>query len=537
MKILFVMTRKNSDPNDRELYEMDFMTKVLGFRRSLLDLGLVTVAACTPADVDIEIVDEYLQPIPYDTDADLVALGAKTSCVTHAYEVAAEFRKRGTPVVLGGIHASLRPDEALEHVDHVVINEAEKTWPKFVELFKQGKAPKVMKDEGFPPMEEIPVPAWDRLKGGDYLFHQIQTTRGCPFRCRFCSVPDISGQEFRFKPIENIAKEIAALPPSSFLKEKMKALYFVDDNFISRLRYTKDLLKSLVPLYKAGQLGEWSAETTLNVSRDEELLDLFAEAGCSTLIIGIESISESTLLAMDKTVNFCLTYQEALHRIHARGMSVVGNFIVGFDTDTITVFRDILDFVNENNILYPFFSILTPMPGTKLHEDYEKEGRLDHSNWAEYDTRHVVFEPKNMSRAELMDGYIWLYQQAYTSDSALDRLERYWARYRQRRSTLVENSYIRLKLQKHWNRGSPRFQRLLREGWKRLKKRGINSDVGQLMYYYDSGHFFDYLAQFRSEGYEHNQKLFSGEISDREVDAALMKKQWVKANKPAGASA
>src|SRR5690349_732965 len=123
MKILFVSTRKNADPQDRELYEMDFMNQLLGFRRSLLDLGLITVAACTPPEVEVEIADEYLEPIPYDTDADLVALSAKTSCVTHAYEVAEKFRARGKPVVLGGIHATLRPDEALQHVDFVVTGE------------------------------------------------------------------------------------------------------------------------------------------------------------------------------------------------------------------------------------------------------------------------------------------------------------------------------------------------------------------------------------------------------------------------------
>jgi radical SAM superfamily enzyme YgiQ (UPF0313 family) len=381
-------------------------------------------------------------------------------------------------------------------------------------------------------MEEIPVPAWEKLKAGDFLFHQIQTTRGCPFMCRFCSVPDISGQTFRFKPVENIVKEIRSLPKAGYLKDKMKALYFVDDNFISRISYTKDLLKALVPLHKSGELGEWSAETTLNVSRDEELLDLFAEAGCSTLIIGIESISEKTLLAMDKKVNFCLTYQEAMDRIHKRGMSVVGNFIVGFDTDTIAVFREILDFIDENNIIYPFFSILTPMPGTALHEDHKRENRLDHYDWQYYDTRHVVFKPSHMSREELMDGYIWLYQEAYTSDRALNRLEAYWKTYRKTKSNFIENSFIRMRLQKFWNKGSPRFRRVLREGWKRLGKKGINTDIGQLLYYYDSAHFFDYLSQFKSDNYDHNVRVFRGEITDRKIDEALLKKQWVKAKSP-----
>jgi radical SAM superfamily enzyme YgiQ (UPF0313 family) len=526
MKILFVATRKNSDPTDRELYEMDFMNEVLGFKRSLLDLGLVTVAACTPRHVEIEIIDEYLDPIPYDTDADLVALSAKTSCVAHAYEVAGRFRERGVPVVLGGIHASLRPEEALEHVDYIVIGEAERTWPQFVEAFFQGAASRRTDSAGFPPMAEIPVPAWDRIKAGDFLFHQIQTTRGCPFTCRFCSVPDISGQSFRFKPVDRVIAEIKALPRSGVIKDRMKAVYFVDDNFISRTRYTKRLLEAMVPLYESGELGEWSAETTLNVCRDTELLDLFAAAGCSTLIIGFESISEATLKAMDKEVNFCLSYPDAIEEIHSRGMSIVGNFIVGFDTDPVSVFRDTLEFVDDNNILYPFFSILTPMPGTALHDEYKRDGRLDHLDWAQYDTRHVVMKPALMTRDQLMDGYIWLYEQAYTTDSALDRLERYWRRYRRQASGFIEHSFIKWRLRRFRNKGTERFQRVLAEGWRRLSKPDVTSDVGQLLYYFDSAHFIDYLEQFKTQHYERNVRIFQGLEAVTDIDDGLAKKQW-----------
>jgi radical SAM superfamily enzyme YgiQ (UPF0313 family) len=234
MKVLFVATRKNCDPEDRELYEMDFMNEVLGFKRSLFDLGLLTVAACTPPDVEVAFHDEYLSPIDYDTPCDLVALSAKTSAVARAYQVAAEFRKRGKKVVLGGIHASLRPDEALEHVDYVVVGEAEKSWPLFLEQLEKGEAPKLTPSMGFAPMAEVPVPRWDRIPYGEFLFHQVQTTRGCPFTCRFCSVPDISGNSFRFKPVESVVNELKAFPRTGPIRDRMKALYFVDDNFISR---------------------------------------------------------------------------------------------------------------------------------------------------------------------------------------------------------------------------------------------------------------------------------------------------------------
>ena len=526
MKVLFVSTRKNSDPADRELYEMEFMTELLGFKRSLLDLGIMTVAACTPRDIAVEIVDEYTAPIPYDTDADLIALSAKTSCVTHAYEVAAKFRARGKRVVLGGIHASLRPDEALEHVDHVVIGEAEHAWPQFLRLFAAGTAPRMYPPKsGTAPMTDVPVPAWDRIDNGDFLFHQIQTTRGCPFMCRFCSVPDISGNTFRFKPVDQVIAEIRALPRSGFVKDRIKALYFVDDNFISKVRYTKDLLRAMIPLRQAGELREWSAETTLNVARDTELLDLFAAAGCSTLIIGFESISEATLLAMDKKVNFCVSYQDAIHRIHSRGMSIVGNFIVGFDTDTLSVFRDTLAFIDDNTILYPFFSILTPMPGTKLHDEYRAAGRLDHTDWSRYDTRHVVYEPRNMTRDQLMDGYCWLYEQAYASERALARLERFWQRYKQPQVRWLDHAFIAWRLRRFADRGSPRFRGLLREGGRRLRRAGRRGDPGQLIYYYDSGHFCDYLDQYRSADYAQHARIFGGEV-EAPAMPRLERKQW-----------
>ncbi|MEE2779613.1 MAG: radical SAM protein, partial [Myxococcota bacterium] len=442
-------------------------------------------------------------------------------------EVAAEFRKRGTPVVLGGIHASLRPEEALEHVDYVVVGEAERTWPLFVEAFKKGEAPKTMPDGGFPSMDQIPVPAWDRIDNPKFLFHQIQTTRGCPFKCRFCSVPDISGSTFRFKPVEKVVEEIRALPDSGWLKNRMKPLYFVDDNFISRTRYTKELLRALVPLHEAGEMVEWSAETTLNVSKDEEMLDLFAAAGCTTVIIGFESISEATLLDMDKKVNFCLSYPEAIERIHSRGMSIVGNFIVGFDTDTLAVFEEILQFVDDNHILYPFFSILTPMPGTKLHEDFKADDRLDHYDWARYDTRHVVYDPKHMSRDQLMDGYHYLYEQAYASERALNRLESYWQRYRKSGSNFVERAVIKNKLRPFRKEGTDRFKWLLDAGWERLLANKGVGDVGQLLYYLDSGHFVDFLDRYRSDAYEENAKIFAaaGAVTSPE-DEVLARKQW-----------
>jgi len=521
VKILFVATRKNSDPSERELYEMDLMCEILGFKRSLLDLGLKTIAGCTPGHIEVSIQDEYIAPINYDEPCDLVALSAKTSCVKRVYEVAAEFRARGKKVVLGGIHCSLRPDEALEHVDHIVTGEAEETWPGFLTDFEAGTARARYDSQGFPAMDAIPFASMANLDAGDFLFHQIQTTRGCPFKCRFCSVPDISGQAFRFKPVENVCAEIRALPRRSGLVERMKALYMVDDNFISRTKYTHELLDALIPMRNKGEVPDWSAETTLNVAKDEELLDRFRDAGCTTLIIGLESVSEQTLKTMDKGINFCLSFQEATERIHQRGISIVGNFIVGFDTDPISIFRDTRDFVFRNNILYPFFSILAPMPGTELHEEYKAADRLDTYDWAYYDTRHVLYKPAQMTREQLMDGYVWLYEQSYTSEAALKNLEGFWDRPERTGSSLAERLFARWKVSRSRSI-SDRNRHFFKQGMQRMTAGGRRGDVAQLLYYIDSGHFSDFLERYKSADYAKHAAMFeSGETTGK-----VTPKQW-----------
>ena len=534
MKILFVSTRKNSDPTERELYEMDLMNEVLGFKRSLLDLGLLTVLGGTPERFEVSLQDEYLEPIDYDEPCDLVALSAKTSCSIHAYEVAAEFRSRGRKVVLGGIHASLLPQEALEHVDHIVTGEAEEMWPRFLEDFEAGTARRHYDAEGFPPMDRIPHPSLANLDAKDFLLHQVQTTRGCPFKCRFCSVPDISGQAFRFKPVDKVVEEIRSLPRRGRLTEAMKALYIVDDNFISRTRYTRELLEALVPLRRSGELPDWSAETTLNVATDEALLDLFRDAGCTTLIIGFESVAQATLQTMDKGINFCLSFQEAIERIHQRGMSIVGNFIVGFDTDTPEVFRDTRDFIFENNILYPFFSILAPMPGTKLHDEFKDAGRLDTKDWSLYDTRHVIFEPAQMTREQLQDGYVWLFEQTYTSEAAFENLMRYWQRPGRRQDTVLERLFVRYRVSRSRqisSAGREFFKRALSEA----RKRGVGTNMAQLLYYLDSGHFAQFLGRYKSDHYEANAQSF--EQQNAQVSSGPMQWQDSRIRKAATAGA
>ena len=521
-RITFIATRKNVDRTERELYEMDLVLRVLRLDRAFADLGLLTVAACTSPDIDVRFVDEYVEEIDYKCATDLVALSAKTSCATYAYAVADRFRARGVPVVMGGIHASLRPDEALEHADCVVTGEAEAVWPRVVADFAAGRMAERYDADGFPPMDRIPLPDWGRAPSAKYFFHQVQTTRGCPFQCRFCSVPDISGQAFRFKPVEQVLAELRGLPAGGGIAGKRRPLYVVDDNFISRRTYTKELLTALVPVFQSGRLAPWSAETTLNVAADEELLDLFRDAGCATLIIGLESIEEATLKDMNKGVNFCMTFQDAIARVHARGMTVVGNFIVGFDTDSLGVFRRLRDFIDETGILFPFFSILTPMPGTALFDDMKAAGRLDHEDWSQYDTRHVVMQPAQMTREQLMDGYIWLYEQTYGSEALLDRLERNWRWRTKARRPAVEKLFLASALGAASLRADPTLRHLTRKGVPMMLNRKINADPGQLLIGLDSTDFTVFMRRFRTAGWARHVAQFEGRAALEGAGAA----QW-----------
>jgi radical SAM superfamily enzyme YgiQ (UPF0313 family) len=517
LKLEFIATRKNADPTQRELYELDYMLDILGFKRAFMDLGLQTVASVTPPEHAIRFTDEYLGPIDYRTDADVVCLSAKTSCITRAYEVADELKRRGKTVVLGGIHASLRPEESLQHAHVVVKDEAEEIWPKVVDDLASKKTKQIYKAADYPDMARIPIPSFAWMDHRKYFYRQLQTTRGCPFMCRFCSVPDISGQAFRCKPIENIVREIRALPRGGGPIANARPLYIVDDNFISRPSYTKDLLRALVPLRQRGEIMDWSAETTLNVARDEELLDLFVAAGCTVLIIGFESVSEATLKDMDKGVNFCMTYQEAMDRILSRNVSVVGNFIVGFDTDDLRVFKDTLDFIERNGIMYPFFSILTPMPGTKLFDDMAEAGRLDHQRWELYDTRHVVFEPKQMTREQLMDGYVYLYEKAYGPDATLPRLEKWWGRKNaQKGSSMAERLFIAARTSSLAFADDREDRRFYKDALKLLLDRKMQGEVGQLLYMLDAHHFANFLKQYNSAHAKESYRLFS------DPDASLM---------------
>lgn len=373
---------------------------------ALPPLNLLYVAALTPKDVEVTLVDEHVDRIDFEEGIDLVGITSLTATAPRAYEIGDEFRKRGVKVVLGGIHSSALPEEAIQHADSVVIGEAENLWPEVIEDFKRKRLKKFYQSPQKPSLENLPFPRRDLLQGKRYLTKNfIQTTRGCPFDCDFCSVTKFSGKRHRFRPVGEVIKEIESLDGNFTV--------FADDNVVAHIRYAKELFKALIPYKK-----RWFSQAALTMSLDEELLKLAAQSGCEGVYIGFESLTDIGLTKFKRYINF----KEAINKLKGYGIRVEGSFIFGFDSDDKKVFEKTLRFAQELRLDVATFHLLTPLPGTRLYEKLEKENRIIERDWSKYDFSTVVFRPKQMTREELQEGVRWTMREFYSLSSITKRL-------------------------------------------------------------------------------------------------------------------
>lgn len=373
-------------------------------------LGLPTIAANTPPDVEVRIVDECVEDIDFNVDVDLVGISVMTYLAPRAYEIAARFRARGVKVVLGGIHVSMCPEEAKEHADSIVVGESEKTWPILVEDFRRGELKSLYEEKDLPKLENLPIPRRELFKPNSYwTTNCVQTSRGCPFACDFCTVTIFGGNQFRLRPIEQVIEEVKRL--------KKGFVVFVDDNIAGNKAYAKQLFKALIPLKI-----NWGSQASLTMARDPELLDLAAKSGCTALFIGVESISEENLAAANKRFNKVDKYKEEFRRFHDYGILIQTGMIFGFDHDDESAFERTVEFLEENNIELAMFNILTPLPGTNLYKRMDAEGRIIDRDWSHYDGRHVVFKPKLMTPETLQEGFLWAYHKFFSYPSMIKRI-------------------------------------------------------------------------------------------------------------------
>ena len=418
MKLELISPKNSPAENGRELWDGKFYSLLYGVNKySSAFLALPTIAALTPEDIEVSITDENIEQIDFDKPVDLVGVTCSTWLAPRAYEIADEFRQRGVTVVLGGIHPSMLPYEAIEHADAVVIGEAENVWRNLIEDFRKNKLQPFYKSYELPELRNLPVPRWGLLKNRKYFYHTIQTTRGCPYDCEFCTVKAMSGGKYRYKPVEDTIKEIQRL-----LDIENKLFFFVDDNFIGNRKHTKELLRELIPLKIV-----YFVQVSINLAKDEELLSLLAESGCRKVIIGFESLISDNLKQMGKDKSYKVEqYAEDIMKIQSFGIEIQGFFIFGYDFDDESVFEKTVNFINSTDLVIPILSILTPLPGTRLFRRFDREDRVLYNDWKKYDGRHVCFKPKLMSPEALQNGYNWAMQQVNSYESIFKRLRGVW---------------------------------------------------------------------------------------------------------------
>lgn len=358
----------------------------------------------------IRLVDEYNQRIPYESTPDLVAITVNTPNATHCYEMAARFRAGGASVVMGGPHATLRPDEAARHCDHLVVGEAEQTWPQLLDEFHRGCARARYVCDRTPSLHGLPIPRRDLIQRRRFTKGAVFATRGCPYRCSYCNLKQIYAEGFRTRPIHEVMTDI----------QSMNNRYFVfwDDNFFGDPEYAARLMTSLKRLRR-----RWAAQVSIDRCSDESLVRLAREAGCVYLFIGLESFSDEGLASVNKGFNRVAQYRRTIELLHKHHICVQAGVIFGFDTDTKEVFRRTLSTCEELGIDGVTVSLLTPLPGTKLHEQMKMEGRLLSDDWAWFNGKtRVSFAPRHMTAAELFDGYNWFRREFYSCRSILRRL-------------------------------------------------------------------------------------------------------------------
>ncbi|OQX53871.1 MAG: hypothetical protein B5M53_06395 [Candidatus Cloacimonas sp. 4484_209] len=400
MDILFIRPKipKESKTLRKKLFEV--------FHPSLT---FEQISSITPKHCNIDFIDERFKKIDFDWDGDLVAITSLTVEAKRAYEIADKFKSRGKRVVLGGYHPSALPEEAKQHADAVVIGEAEETWPQLLRDFENGKLKPFYRCLKPPDMKSLPIPD-RRLHRGVRFSAAVQGSRGCPVRCEFCAISNTNyGHIFRSRRIEDIIAEIKTL--------KEKYIFFLDPNITANPSYAKSLFKEMIGLNK-----KFKCFGNIHVlERDEELLKLAAEAGCSLWFVGFETFSQEALDRLGKR-NVVNRYKTAVRKIHDYGMEVFASFIFGFDEDRKNVFETTLEKINEIEVDIVSFSILTPYPGTSLFLRLEKEKRILTRDWSKYDEDHVVFQPKNMSPYELLFGTEYVRKEACSFNGTLRRL-------------------------------------------------------------------------------------------------------------------
>jgi radical SAM superfamily enzyme YgiQ (UPF0313 family) len=384
-----------------------------------IGVALPTLAALTPSAFAVEIVDENMESIDFDYPCQIVGITAMTQQATRAYEIADAFRERGCHVVLGGIHATALPEEAMQHADTVIVGEAENVWPVFLRDFQAG-TPRSLYDQGglsTVDMTRIPLPRYELLAKYRYPVVYVQATRGCPHDCEFCVASNIYGKRYKHKSVPQVVNEVVEAKKHW----KYAQIGFADDNMFVDHTYSRELVARLKALKIA-----WFAICDIAVAQDEPFLRELHESGCRTLLIGFESVSKTSLHGMNrdgwKEKRFD-RYPEYIQRIQGHGIGVYGSFILGLDDDGPESVDATIKFVNDNILLGTQITLLTPFPGSRLRARLESERRIVHNDWKWYTVWNSVIRHPHFTPEELERGLLRAYEGVYNPESNTRRAQ------------------------------------------------------------------------------------------------------------------
>ena len=385
-------------------------------RLHLPALTLPMLAAVTGPDVELRLVSETVDAIPYEDDWDLVGLTGMGSGIVRAWQIADEFRRRGTKVVIGGIAASLgKPEWTLQHADAIVIGEAEDLWPQVLADAAAGRMRQVYRMEQPPDIATLPLPRYDLLNPRKHgLWRPVQATRGCPFPCTFCSVTAFFKGRYRKRPIAQILRDVRAAK-----RHGTRYIAFVDDNIAVDFDYCAALWEALIP-----ERITWMAQASLHIADRPDMLALARHSGCRLLSFGIESTSDASLESVAKGFNRPSRYPQAVRAIRRHGIDVSTEMIIGLDGDDRSVFQKTYDFIMGSAISVPRVHILTPVPGTPLWDELEQDGRILSRDFSRCTGGTVTFRPKRLDAGELQAGYWRLYGELFSWRGILRRVGR-----------------------------------------------------------------------------------------------------------------
>lgn len=400
-------------------------------------LSLALLAALTPPGHAVTIVDEAFVPDNVNEHVDLAGITVVTEVAMRAYQIAERYRQHGTKVVMGGVHPSILPDESLEHADSVVVGEGENVWPRLVSDAASGQMRKVYRADEMTRLTGMPLPRRDLYpepahKGWPIIPTGVETSRGCPYACEFCSTSQFWGRQCRFRPIPEVIAEIESMP--------CRRIFFVDDALGLNRSLAKRLFTEMIPLQPI-----WVGQGTVSLAEDFEFLRLLKRSGCLGLLIGFESVQREIRDGMKKTRNLKVDISEAMRRFHGEGIAILGAFVFGFDHENKDVFDQTIEFSMKQGLDAVQLRILVPFPGTRLYIRLLKERRLFVPDWwlRGYSCDTLLFKPMGMTPDELLDGFARINKELYSFRAIT---KRFFGLSPWKRSPLGCRAYLRYNL-------------------------------------------------------------------------------------------